>query len=329
MMRRPYAVALSLLVVCLCLGRAAAQSAFTIAVAPDLQQEVLRDDDSRLADRFRWLVEHREELNLQCLLQVGDFLNWDTAAHDQYERATMAVKVLDEAALPYVFCLGNHDTFATGGTPEKPGGSARPGNVRDNLRNTATFNQYFPLSRFRLLGGVFEPDKIDNAWHTFQAGGLDWLVLNLELWPRAEAIAWARTVVESHPSYNVIVLTHSFLSPGPDGPRIEQRNGGYGDNSPQYLFDQVIKPYANVRMVLSGHAGSHGYRADLGEQGQTIHEFVQCYHDGEANPVRLLTIDPVAGTITSRVHCPATGQDKADGSSFTIQGVNWVPAGPR
>lgn len=325
MTHRLRALALGLLCA-LALGRAAAQEPFTIAVAPDLQQEVLRDDDTRLANRFQWLIDHRAELNLQCLLQVGDFMNWDTETHDQYERATAAVKLLDEAGLPYVFCLGNHDTFATGGTPEKPGGSARPGNVHDNLRTTATYNRYFPLSRFKLLGGMFEPDKIDNAWHTFHAGGLDWLILNLELWPRKEAVAWAKTVVESHPAHNVIVLTHSFLAPTANGPVIDQRNGGYGDNSPQYVFDEVVKPYANVRLVLSGHAGRHGYRTDVGAAGQTVHEFVQCYHDNETNPVRLLTIDPAAGTITSRVHCPSLGQDKDDGSSFVIQQVSWVPA---
>jgi len=325
---RSRVLTLAALFVALVVGRTSAQEAFTIAVAPDLQQEVLRDDDPRLANRFQWLIDHREELNLQCLLQVGDFMNWDTASHDQYERATKAVKLLDDAGLPYVFCLGNHDTFATGGTPEKPGGSARPGNVHDNLRNTTTYNQYFPLRRFRLLGGTFEAEKIDNAWHTFRAGGLDWLVLNLELWPRAEAIAWAKTIVETHPAHNVMVLTHSFLSPSPDGPQIERRNGGYGDNSPQYLFEQVIEPYANVRMVFSGHAGSHGYRADQGTQGQTIHEFVQCYHDNQTNPVRLITIDPAAGTIRSRVHCPSHGTDKADGSSFVIEGASWVPPAP-
>lgn len=310
-------------------GRLLAADAFTLAVIPDAQQEVLDAQDTRLANRFQWLLAQRAALNLRAVLQVGDLHNWDTTDHVQYERSSAAVKLLDDARLPYIFTLGNHDTFATGGTPEKPGGSARPGNVHDNLRNTATFNRYYPLKRFALLGGTFEPDKIDNSWHTFSAGGLDWLVLDLELWARKEAVAWARTVVEQHPAHNVIVLTHSFLAPSAKGPVIEQRNGGYGDNSPQYLFDQVVKPYANVRLVLSGHAGVHGYRLDHGADGHEIHMFLQCYHDNATNPVRLLTIDPAAGTIKSRVYCPSTGKDKADGSSFELKDVKWVPAAAR
>ncbi len=195
-MRRIQNRVMGMLLACLLVGlagRASGEDSFTIAVAPDLQQEVLDAKDTRLTDRFQWLVDNRQALNLKCVLQVGDFMNWDTPDHIQYERASAAVKILDEAGLPFVFTIGNHDTQATGGTPEKPGGSARPGNTHDNQRNTTVYNRYFPLARFKLLGGVYEPGKIDNAWHTFQAGGLDWLVINLELWPRRGAVAWAKT----------------------------------------------------------------------------------------------------------------------------------------
>ena len=307
-------------------GRASAEDSFTIAVAPDLQQEVLDAKDTRLANRFQWLVANRQALNLKCVLQVGDLMNWDTADHIQYERASAAVKILDDAGMPFMFTIGNHDTQATGGTPEKPSGSARPGNTHDNQRNTTIYNRYFPLTRFKELGGIYEPGKIDNAWHVFHAGGLDWLAINLELWPRRGAVAWAKTVVQQHPSHNVILLTHSFLTPGKNGLQIEQRNGGYGDNSPQYIFDQLIKPYPNVRLVFCGHAGVHGYRLDHGDAGNAVYEFMQTYHDSKTNPVRLFTIDTKAGSIKSRVFCPSIGKDKTDGSTLEIKDVKWVPA---
>ena len=136
-MKRTRNRALYVLLPCLLVGlagRASAEDSFAIAVAPDLQQEVLDAKDTRLANRFQWLVDNRQALNLKCVLQVGDFMNWDTPDHIQYERASAAVKILDEAGLPFVFTIGNHDTQATGGTPEKPGGSARPGNTHDNQR---------------------------------------------------------------------------------------------------------------------------------------------------------------------------------------------------
>ena len=59
---------------------------FTIAVIPDSQQEVLREGDTRLSDRLKWLVRNRKDLNLKLVLHVGDLMNWDTPDHIQHAR---------------------------------------------------------------------------------------------------------------------------------------------------------------------------------------------------------------------------------------------------
>ena len=314
-----FAILASLLLVSLLTAHGRSEELFTLAVIPDSQQEVLKPDDDRLPKRMEWLVAHRESLKLKMVLHTGDLLNWDTPDHLQYERASAALAVLDRAGLPYAVGLGNHDTAAT-----MVGGSAAPGNVNANLRNTSTFNTYFPVARFKALRGVYQTGKVDNAFHTFVAGGLDWLVLNLELWARTDAVNWARTVLRDHPGHNVIVITHSHLNARS---AIEPTKGGDGDNSPQYVFDHLLKEFANVRVVFSGHTGSHGYRKDSGARGNTIHQFLQCYHDNMANPVRLFEIDTRQDTIRTWVHCPSTGQNKNDGSAMTITGVGWIRAG--
>jgi DNA repair exonuclease SbcCD nuclease subunit len=306
----------ALLCLLLPLAARAAESTFTIAVIPDAQQEVLDARDTRLANRFEWLVQNRKDLNLKMVMQVGDLLNWDTPDHIQYERASKALEILDKAKLPYALTIGNHDSAAT-----KEGGSAAPGNVHDNLRTTTTFNTYFPTKRFRALESTYEKDKIDTACHAFKAGGLNWLVINLELWARKEPVDWARKVIEQHPDHNIIILTHSHLNG--DG-SINQRNGGYGDNSPQYVFDRLMKPYSNVRLVFSGHTGRHAYRTDQGEHGNTIYQFCQCYHSNDTNPVRLFEIDTRKGTLRTWVHCPSQGKDLEDGSRKEITGIKWV-----
>ncbi|MCX7044378.1 MAG: metallophosphoesterase [Candidatus Sumerlaeota bacterium] len=291
---------------------------FTLAVIPDSQQEVLKEGDERLKNRMQWLADNKEALNLKMALHVGDMLNWDTPDHIQYKRASEAVTVLDKAGIPFAFTLGNHDTAAT-----KEGGSAAPGNTNTNLRTTTTYDSFFPTTRFKALESTYEPGKIANACHAFKAGGLDWLVINMELWPRAGAVDWAKGVIEKHPNHNIIILTHSFLN---GKGAIEQTKGGYGDNSPQYMFDNMLKPYPNVRLVFSGHTGSHAERKDQGANGNTIYQFVQCYHDNVANPVRLFEIDTKNGTIKSRVYTPSTDKEKTDGSTLTITDVKWVEA---
>mgnify|MGYP000648687425 CR=1 FL=1 len=291
-----------------------AEDAFSFAVLPDTQQET---SGTRFKDRLQWILNNRAALNFKFMLHSGDMMNFNLDS--QYAFMSEGLKTLDNASFPYATCLGNHDTAAV----REDSGSAAPGNVNTNLRNTAKYNAYFPTTRFRNLAGTYEAGKIDNAYHTFSAGGLNWLVLNLELWARTGAVNWAKTVVANHPNHNVIILTHAHLN---SDSTIQQNNGGYGDNSPQYIFDNLIKQYANVRLVFCGHVGSHGFRTDTGVKGNPIYQFLQCYHDNTTNPTRIVEINTATGTLKTRVYCPSIGQDKNDGSARTITGIPWVPA---
>ena len=301
----------TLLVSALLVRPVVAEDKFTLAIVPDVQQEV---QDNRFAQRLQWLVDNRTALIIKLMLQCGDMMNFNLES--QYAHQSAALEVLDHAKLPYVTCLGNHDTAAV----RYDSGSAAPGNTNTNLRITTRYNTYFPTTRFKLLSGVYEPGKIDNAYHMFTAGGLNWLVINLELWPRSGVVAWTRTIVAKYPDHNVIFLTHAFLNADST---IQQDNGGYGNSTPQYLFDQAMKPYANVRLVFSGHTGTWGYRKDTGTNGNAIYEFLQCYHD-TSNPTRMLEIDTRNGTMKTWVYCPSIKQNKNDGSAQTITGIQWV-----
>ncbi len=294
---------------------APAEDAFTLAVLPDVQQET---SGPRFVNRLQWIVNNRAAQNIKFMMQCGDMMNFNLDS--QYAFMSEGLKTLDNASFPYATCIGNHDTAAV----REDSGSAAPGNVNTNLRNTTKYNAYFPTTRFRSLTGTYEAGKIDNAYHTFSAGGLNWMVLNLELWARTGPVNWAKTVVANHPNHNVIILTHAHLN---SDSTLQQNNGGYGDNSPQYVFDNLIKQYANVRLVFCGHVGSHGYRTDTGVKGNKIYQFLQCYHDNATNPTRLIQINTASGTLKSSVYCPYTNATKTDGSSFTVTGVSWVQPG--
>lgn len=179
---------------------AVAEDNFMLAIVPDVQEEFR---DNRFQQRLQRLVDNRTALNLKVMLQCGDMMDFNDV--NQYIHNSVALTVLDNANFLYVTCIGNHDTAAV----KVDGGSAGPGDVNANLRNTTKYNTYFPTSRFKLLSGVYETGKIDNAYHVFIVGGLKWLVINLELWARSGAVAWAKTIVASHPDYNVIFLTHA------------------------------------------------------------------------------------------------------------------------
>ncbi|MHA3704949.1 hypothetical protein ACXR2U_22485 [Jatrophihabitans sp. YIM 134969] len=291
---------------------------FVFAVLPDTQQEVLKQENvARFTQRIQWLTDHATPLDLRYVTHSGDVVGWDTSDHVQYQRTRAGVDLLDASGIPWSFSIGNHDTFAVG-----PGGGARPGgNASVDVRVTTTFNAFYGVGHADALRGTFEPGKIDNSFSTFRAEGTRWLVLNLELWPRTEAVRWAQQVVASHPRHNVVVVTHAMLNA--DG-TVQENDGGYGATSPRYLLDNLALRYANVRFVFSGHAGTFAKLDLTGVHGNPVSLVQTTYHSLTDNPVRLVTVDTRANTYSSVVYGPWTRTQYTDGSATSRRAMAWI-----
>ena len=152
---------------------------------------------------------------------------------------------------------------------------------------------------------------MDNTYSTFEAEGASWLVLNLELWPRGAVVDWAADIIASHPSDNVIIHTHSFLNANAeiDGAGRAQPKWEYGDSSPQLVYDRLVAPYGNVKVVTSGHVGTAISRVITTASGNHVAFMLQAIHSNTDNPVRLSRIDVNAGTITTQVYAPQSTSD--------------------
>jgi len=289
---------------------------FVIPVFPDSQTEVMARTDM-FNSQMNWIVQNKRSLNIPIVLHVGDIVNFDNVTH--WQNASNGFNILDQANIPYAVCLGNHDTEAVG----ENSGSAAPGNVNENVRKTTKFNANFPVSRFPAQKGRYEEGKSDNAFYTFNAGGLKWLVLSLEFCSRQGPVDWANSIIPQYSDYNVIVLTHYHLSP--DG-SISTSNAGYGDLSPSKIFDQFIKKHANIVMVLSGHVQFTSYRTDLGENGNRIYQMLQDYQDQDygGGYLRLLEIDTELKTISAKMYSPFYDITKEDASKFQFSNIKFI-----
>lgn len=301
-----------------------ADGKFSLAIYPDTQNEVYSATDKKLSNRNSYVVGQRAARDIRYVLHVGDVVSWDTATdanpayHVQYDNASAGMKNLEAAGIPWATALGNHDTFAVGPTS----GSARPGvNTSVAVRDTRTFNAYFSKTRFGNIAGTFEDGKVDNAYRLFEAGGKKWLILNLELWPRTAAVTWAKGVVAGHADRNVIVLTHSYLN---SNGTIYGSNGGYGAASPQYVYDNLIKVYPNIKMVFSGHVNpsTNGIRTDTGVNGNRIVSVLSSWHSGTTNHVRFLEIDTLKGTVSTDVYAPLTSTAFPTYTA-SVSGITW------
>lgn len=289
---------------------------FTIPVFPDTQSEV-GDRHEMFYSQIDWIVANRDSLNMPMALHVGDLVNFDN--HDHWEVAIRGFDTFDRNFVPYAIALGNHDGEAVG----RYSGSAAPGNVNQNLRKTSKFNNYFPVSRFRSQRGRYEADKSDNAYYTFKVGNTNWLVVSLEFCPRMGAINWAGDVVQQYDDYNVILLTHYYLTPRGE---IAERNAGYGDFSPAMVYDKLVKVYPNIRFVLSGHVMATALKVDEREDGSKVYQLLQNYQneDHGGGYLRLLNFDIDKGTVEAVMYSPFYDKVRTDDSRYVLEGVDFL-----
>lgn len=290
---------------------------FVIPIFPDTQEAVTRNN-AMFTTQCDWIARVKDSLNIPLALHVGDLVNFDTIP--QYQTASNIMKRLDDRNVPYVIAVGNHDTGAV--LPNS--GSAAPGNVNANLRNTTKFNSFFPTSRFKLQKGVFEANKSDNAFHQFTAANKKWMVINLEFCARESAVKWADSIISVYPDFNTIVLTHYHLTPTGE---INTTNAGYGNMKCSDIFNKYLKNHKNLLMVLSGHVCYAAQRSDLGTNGNTIYSILQNYQceDSGGGYLRLLQIDTKQGTISGKMFSPFYNTTKSDISTqFTFSNVKFV-----
>lgn len=181
---------------------------------------------------------------------------------------------------------------------------------------TDVFNQYFATPEMLAHVGQFEPGKVDNTYTTVGAGGTKWLLLNLELWPRKEVIAWAGGVIRSNPDYNVIIATHAFLD---SNYQIDDKPN-YGSTTSRFLFDNLVAVFPNVKMVLCGHAGQGVAKVVNGKTGNKVFILSQAYHS-DSNPVRLVAVNVTQQSISTWVTLPATREQLTPMQTFESAGI--------
>lgn len=231
-----------------------------------------------------WISENIDPLNIKMVLCTGDLVEQneminpdDFSANQpsktQWESVARAFGRLD-GRVPYVTVLGNHDY-----------------GYKSIENRNSNFNTYFPVDKnfqnqklLREVGlnaqGI---PTLENAAFEFTSPhGKKMLVLSLEFAPRDTTLGWAKKVIsqEKYKDHEVIVLTHSYMDHKNNHIIKENypiENGNYG----AAIFEKLVKPSTNVRMVVAGHIGapddfqSHiAFRTDKNAAGKKVQQMV-------------------------------------------------------
>lgn len=294
---------------------------FRLAQFNDTQHDVFPDSRWRLESRVDWLLDNAETQDIRFITHSGDVVNWwDTKTNNEnYRIADEVLQPLAKSGIPFSVSIGNHDSKAVAdgagwaNTDPVTGKSM----ARQGLRDTKLINDIFPAQEFTNMRGQFEPGKFDNSFHTFRAEGADFLVLNLELWPRQAALDWAKNVVEDHPQHNVVLVTHSFLTSS----GAVYGGSEYGDLPATEIDRQLVRAHPNVKLVLSGHTGTSASRIITDGKGNDTLAVVTNMAPSDHGPLRLFDIDVDNGKV--RTEIVRTTTNSSGGYAFETD-IDWI-----
>jgi len=272
------------------------------AVVPDTQYYAL-DYPDVLEVQTSWISQMAEELDIAYVFHLGDIVHDNTDL--EWDRASAAMSMLD-GVVPYALVPGNHDYGPSGDATSRDTGL----NTWFSFADTAAMPSF---------GGAFEPGKLDNTYHVFEAGGHPWIALMLEWAPRDEVVAWADAVMTEHPDHLGILVTHAYLNhndlrydhnddehPQSFNPHNYATPGSLNDG--EELWQKLVRHHRFV-MTLNGHVlgDGTGYLASVNDHGQVVHQMLSNYQMREVGGegyLRLLELMPDGRTMHVRTYSP-------------------------
>jgi len=315
---------------------AAVEGDFTIIAIPDSQFYTQRYPEMFYA-QTDWVVEQRAARNIAFVAHVGDIVHlaagdfeW-SVADEAMSRLEDPVLTLSDEGIPYGMAVGNHD--------QDPNDNA--GTLADPGATTQNFNSHFGIARFqgRSYWGGHYGDNADNSYQLFSAGGMDFILINLEFDGqlassplRDDVLAWADALLKTHADRRGIISSHHLLCASQACPRTISAPFSLQG---QETYD-ALKNNPNLFLMLAGHAGASDFqnrRLDTFD-GREIHTLMSCYHFGEPCPylcgngyMRIMTFSPATDSIDVKTYSPYLDQYKT--TEYNEFGLNYDMNGGR
>ncbi len=189
---------------------------------------------------------------LKYVFNLGDLTDFDT--DEEYAVYEECLNILNEAGIDHSFVLGNHET-------------------KDAFNNNITYDEYGEAIG---VDGTYDGTLL-NYYKLVEIGDIKYLVLALEYCPDDDILAWADEVVSSYPEYNVIMITHFYLtSANYDEPVVSNEVAADISNNGQAMWDKFLSKHENVSLILGGHVGVTLIQElnQIGDNGNKVTSFL-------------------------------------------------------
>ncbi len=263
---------------------------------------------------YQYAAEQYKAGKAGYILTTGDLVDdqpQEAITPYQWAVADRAMSYVEAVGMPNGLVTGNHDVGTLNATDYT--------NTAPNA-DYSRFWETFPASRYentRWYGGSLNNNT--SHYDLITIGNVDFLVMFLGYGVEAtdETIAWANQVLKTYPHRTAIVATHQYL---------DALGANYA-NRGKLIFDTIVDPNPNVKMVVCGHDDGSVTREVKASDGRTVYELLADYQGIEAEDpdfyanehwigkvssccgdgyIRLLTVE--GDTLSSITYSPVTGR---------------------
>ena len=205
----------------------------------------------------QWIVDNAEAMKIKYVIHTGDLVD-DYDMIYQWENADEAMRIFDEAGMPYGVLAGNHDVAAGVGANEN-------------------YQTYFGQDRFasqETYGGSYR----NNLGHydLISENGQDFILVYISWNVYKEEINWLNEVLEQYSDRKAILLFHPYTY-------VKKSKDTFLDNFGKLLQEEVVAKNTNVFAVLNGHYHGSVYETVMfdddgdGENDRTVYQICTDY----------------------------------------------------
>lgn len=273
-------------------------SSFAVAVLPDTQfysryatdaenQQFMRKYGSEpYKAQTQWVANHAKALSIPFLIHLGDVVDQQNKP-DQWKVADAAMKILEDAKVPYSILAGNHDVILDQDYVDRNSQTT----ATDAQRTLANepYLKTFGADRAKKQAtfGGRDPSGF-HEWHVFEAEGQKFMVLSLSWRISDPALIWANQVIRANPTLPVILVNHQLINIDKDG--ISPLEVPYG----LMLWQELINSNDQIFMTLNGHYHGAALLTKTNAFGNPVHEMVVDYqmaYQGGNGLMRLYEFD--------------------------------------
>jgi hypothetical protein len=291
---------------------------FTVVALPDTQyysSSLNGGTPAMFNAQTQWIVNNQNSLNIAYVAHLGDIVqNGDNGGNTtEWNVADGALKILENAGIPYGVHPGNHDEGVDGSDD-------------GDAAYTVLYNTYFGVSRFSgrsYYGGNYGTNN-NNHYDLFSAGGMNFIVIYFAYDYNAagdglntdfpNVLTWAQGVLKQYSDRHAILVSHYMMGNG--NPANLSIQGGAIVNG--------LDGIPNVFLTLAGHYSTvpgEGQRTSV-VSGNTVQGLMSDYQNqpnGGNGWLRIMTFSPASNQISVQTYSPVLNGNMTDAASqFTL-----------